>query len=434
MADNANIDLLIVVIMVALIGLAALLLVGNELGARSRLGVGGKIALMGGLGLGVIAFTIKAGIIVYLNSLDPHDIEAVRSWEMFGAHRQLAMPGGAPDDPLSPTGIWDWQALPTSAREPADNRATPRKIALGKALFFDRRLSLDDSLSCASCHRLGEGGDDNSSVSTGIGGQKGGRNAPSVWNAAFLTRLFWDGRAASLEDQATGPIVNPVEMGMPSLFEVERKVRALEDYDAAFAAVFGGPQPVTIGNIAKAIAAFERTLITPDAPYDRFVLGDDRALTPQQLRGMALFQEIGCRNCHLDPTFSSAGSTKPFGVYRAFPINLDDPFVRKYDLLVDGQRAFYRVPSLRNVAHTGPYLHNGAVATLEEAVRVMAVSQLGKVLSDDPADDLAVTSVASGPEGGRRRLTLFQNRAMSHSEIADIAAFLRGLSSELREP
>jgi cytochrome c peroxidase len=298
-------------------------------------------------------------------------------------------------------------------------------VALGRKLFFDRRLSADETVSCASCHILREGGDDNAPVSTGIEGRRGTRNAPTVWNAAFLKRLFWDGRAGSLEDQARGPLTNPLEMGMPSYEAVERRVASITDYRTDFSRAFADEMPVTMANIAKAIAAYERTLITPETAYDRFVRGDDQALTEQQQRGMALFAETGCRSCHVDPTFSSAGTIRPFGIFRPFPVYAGNPLVEKYALLADGKPAAYRVPSLRNVAQTAPYFHNGAVASLQEAIRIMAVSQLGKVLSDDERDDMRVTP----QRGDTLRLSVDHRRALSTQEIEDIAAFLATLSA-----
>ncbi len=422
---SLNIGILPVFLTIIGIGLTCLLLVASELGKRARMSVPGRIALMGALGFGVIAFSLKTGIILYLDSLS-HE-------QMVAAHAPAPTPPPLPpathEALPSPAKSWPvWRALPATAPAPANNPQSAAKITLGKALFFDTDLSADRTLSCASCHRLAEGGDDNSAVSSGIDNQKGNRNAPSVINAAFLSRLFWDGRAPSLEAQARGPLVNPVEMGMPSLAAVTSRVRAKPAYARAFRRVFGSG-PVTISRITKAIAAYERTLITPQSPYDRFVAGERDALSPQQLRGMALFQEMGCRNCHLDPTFSSAGLVKPFGTYRTFPVFPDNKFVRKYDLLVGGEAQTWRVPSLRNVAVTGPYFHNGAVNELEEAIRVMAVSQLQKRLSDERADDMAITVVREPGARPGLRLTVTRNRAMSGQDIKDIAAFLRSLTS-----
>ncbi|PLX36515.1 MAG: hypothetical protein C0606_14655 [Hyphomicrobiales bacterium] len=425
-------SILSIFIISILFGVVTLLLVANELGRRTGLSLPGRFALMGGLGFGVIAFTIKAALIVYLGSLDHTDIAALAANYGRAVEARTAPRTPSPQPP-SDSALWAaWRALPEAAPAPRDNPQTADKVALGRKLFFDASLSLDRTVSCASCHKLGEGGDDNASVSTGISGLTGNRNAPTVLNAAFLTRLFWDGRAASLEDQALGPFLNLVEMALPSADALVERVRENSGYRPAFAAVFGGEDPISARNIVRAIAAFERTLITPNAPYDRYVLGDTNALTAQQRQGMALFEANGCRTCHLDPLFSSAGKVKNFGTYRPFPVYPDNDFIGKYDLLVDGKPAIWRVPSLRNVALTGPYFHNGSVATLEEAVRVMAVSQLNKVLSDDPADDVTLIADGNGSgEGSGSRVTVVRDRALSSAEVEAIAAFLRSLSGPL---
>jgi cytochrome c peroxidase len=219
-------------------------------------------------------------------------------------------------------------------------------------------------------------------------------------------------------------------MAMPSLDAVAERVRENPEYQQVFADVFGPEEPITIRQITRAIAAYERTLITPDTPYDRFVRGDDGALSPAALRGMALFEKVGCRNCHVDPVFSSAGTEKPFGIYRPFPVyTKGNPFLARYDLLLDGRPARFRVPSLRNVALTAPYFHNGSVQTLEEAVRVMAVSQLGRTLSNDPRDDLVIASAVVDDTAPGRNLGAVQNRAVSDDEIADLVAFLNALTA-----
>ena len=304
----------------------------------------------------------------------------------------------------------DWQALPERAPVPAGNPMSPAKIALGEKLFHDKSLSRDGKVACASCHDA-ETGADGRPVSTGIGGRTGSRNAPTVRNAAFQARLFWDGRAGSLEEQAKGPLTNPVEMAMPDLAAVERRVAARPEYREAFARVFGGA--VAIDRIAAAIAAYERTLIDPDTPYDRYVRGDATALTEAQRRGMTLFENHGCRICHSGPNFSGASRFDTANPYRAFPAlpMFAAPFVTRYRLTRDLGRAepgarqgVWRVPSLRNVALTAPYFHNGAVETLEDAVRVMASAQLGR-----PVDRL-------------------DRNAIKDVDVADIVAFLKALS------
>ena len=292
----------------------------------------------------------------------------------------------------------DWTALPTKAPEPATNPGTPAKIELGKMLYFDPRLSSTGTVSCFSCHNVMEGGDDHRPTSIGVHGQLGGRNAPTVWNAAFLSVQFWDGRAADLEAQAKGPIVNPVEMGMPKLDLAIDRIRRITGYQASFQHAFGNDVKIDENTIAMAIAAYERTLITPNSPYDRFVRGDKKALTAQQQRGMQAFADVGCTSCHSGPNFSGPALPEGTGFFMKFPTYLDNPYVARYRLLDDGGKAvqtgksedqnFWRVPTLRNLTYTAPYFHNGLVKFIPEAVRVMAATQLNKSLSDDQVADI----------------------------------------------
>jgi cytochrome c peroxidase len=176
-----------------------------------------------------------------------------------------------------------WQPLPDVAPAPADNPTTPDKVELGKMLYFDPRLSSTGTVSCFSCHNVMEGGDDHRPTSVGVHGHVGGRNAPTVWNAAFLSSQFWDGRAATLEDQAKGPPANAIEMGMPNLDAVIGRVRNIPGYKPFFERAFGAGDVVTMDNVAKAIAAYERTLITPRSAYDRYAAGDAKATRNRSL-------------------------------------------------------------------------------------------------------------------------------------------------------
>ena len=412
----------------AVLGLCVLLLVTRELSRKRGPSRPGHIALAALMGFGVVGLSVKAFALVMLNS-NPRLTDAAEASRTIAPsskeHAELSDVRGI----RYPSRGGPWQALPErpqrrspGARQAAD---TPEMIELGRRLFFDPRLSSSGTVACASCHDIAGGGDDGHSVSTGIEGLKGGRNAPTVLNAAYLTRLFWDGRAKSLEDQAVGPLMNPVEMGLSSADEAVAIVNMNSDYVQRFQAVFG--TPVSIDAIAQAIAAFERTLITPDAPYDRFVRGDDRAVTPQQLRGMRLFDEIGCRRCHQDPVFSVAGETTA-GPYRPFPVFKNAPLVDKHALRDDRGRnanGVWRVPSLRNVELTAPYFHNGSVDNLEDAVRVMATAQLGRTLSNAPEDSVKIVRDAQG------RPVRFERLALSDRDVADIAAFLRALTGSL---
>jgi len=293
---------------------------------------------------------------------------------------------------------YDWQALPAVAPAPADNPTTPEKVELGRMLYFDPRFSQTGTVSCNSCHNLMLGGDDNRPVSMGVHGKTGGRSAPTVWNSAFASSQFWDGRAATLEDQAKGPVANPVEMGMSDVENAMDRVRAIPGYKPYFVAAFGEKDPLTVDNAAKAVAAFERTMITPDSPYDRFVKGDKSALSEQQQRGMQTFAELGCVSCHSGAAFSGPSMPAGSGFFMKFPTFADSKYVKQYDLTKDkgrydvtGKEAdmhLFKVPTLRNIALTAPYFHNGAVKTLDEAVKVMASTQLNKTLSDAQVEDL----------------------------------------------
>jgi cytochrome c peroxidase len=288
-------------------------------------------------------------------------------------------------------------SLPATPPIPADNPQTPAKIALGKQLYFDPRLSLSGTLSCNTCHNVMSNGTDNLPLSFGVFGKVDvPRNTPTVFNAAFNTIQFWDGRADSLEAQAKGPITNPVEMGMPDGAAVVGRLKQIPDYQKAFAAVFGGADPVTFDNTAAAIAAYERTLITPDSPYDLYVKGNKTALNTMAIAGMALFKSMNCASCHAGPMFDNPGLPMGTGFYQKFPMHLQNPecltLEQKYKFTADlgrynithneADRNSFRVPGLRNVALTAPYFHNGSVQTLPEAVRVMAACQLNKDISD----------------------------------------------------
>jgi len=291
-----------------------------------------------------------------------------------------------------------WPALPKQAPVPADNPQTPAKIELGKVLFHDPRLSSTGTVACASCHSVMEGGDDHRPVSIGVHGQAGGRNAPTVWNAAFHSAQFWDGRAATLEDQAKGPVTNPIEMGMSDLNKAVDRLQAIPGYAPLFEKAFGKGDTITVDNMAKAIAAYERTLITPDSPYDRFARGDTRALTTQQVRGMKAFAAAGCTGCHAGAAFDGPSTAIGTPFLARFPTFTDNAYVAKYKLNEDagrfentGQEAdrhMWRVPTLRNLAYTAPYFHNGSVKSLPEAVRVMGQTQLNTTLDDGTVADI----------------------------------------------
>ena len=292
-----------------------------------------------------------------------------------------------------------WDALPQLAPQSADNPSTPAKLELGKMLYFDPRFSSTGTVSCFSCHNVMEGGDDHRSVSIGVHGAMGGRNAPSVFNAAFLSTQFWDGRAATLEDQAKGPVVNPVEMGMSDLGAAIDRIRAIPGYKPHFEAAFGSGDVVTMDNAAKAIAAYERSLITPNSAYDQYAKGNEKALTGQQLRGLQTLASTGCTACHSGPTFSGSGAMPVGqGFFMKFPTYPGSEYDTRYKLTADegrytvtkqdADRNMWRVPTLRNLTFTAPYFHNGSVTSLDEAVRVMGKTQLDKDLSDAQVKDI----------------------------------------------
>lgn len=292
----------------------------------------------------------------------------------------------------------EFKALPDAPPIPADNPQTPAKIELGKMLFFDPRLSMDGTISCNSCHNVMYHGGDGRAVGAGIHGQRGGRGSPTVWNSAYQTVQFWDGRAATLEEQALGPLINSVEMGMTSHDLVIDRIRQIPGYVQAFAKVFPKDKQPTILNAAKAIAAYERTLITPNSPFDKYMKGNKKAMNAQQIRGMKLVDEIGCTSCHTGVNFSGDGFKMGEGHYQPFPQIPGSKYDKMYDLLADlgrfevtkkaDDKNHWRVPTWRNVAITAPYFHNGKVKTLDEAVRVMAMTQLGMDLKDAQVQDI----------------------------------------------
>lgn len=291
-----------------------------------------------------------------------------------------------------------WAQKPPQVPVPQDNPQTAAKVELGKQLYFDPRISLTGTVSCNSCHNLMSNGTDNRPVSAGAHGKLGERNAPTVFNAAFRSVQFWDGRAASLEEQAKGPQTNPVEMGMPSGDAVVERIRNIPGYRQQFEKVFGGNQPVSFDHIAQAIASFERTLVTHDSPYDRFMAGDNDALSPAAKRGRKLMDTVGCSSCHSGPQFNGPAQPMGAGFYMKFPLNPDTPYVNKYDLAADAGRSvvtdkesdrqMFVVQSLRNVEVTAPYFHNGSVKSLDEAVRVMAQTQLDRKLNGSQVQDI----------------------------------------------
>ena len=282
-----------------------------------------------------------------------------------------AEPDGLDREPISP--------LPRTIELDA------RKVDLGRRLFHDSRLSADNSVSCASCHNLHQNGADNRVRSVGVGGAQGEVNTPTVFNSGFSFRQFWDGRAETLEDQIEGPIHHPAEMASdwPQILD---KLQADADYSAAFFSIYA--KRMDSRTIKDAIATFERSLTTPDSRFDRYLRGDRNALTAEEKEGYRLFKDNGCSACH-QGVLAGGNMFEKFGIVGDY--FADRGHLTKADLgrfNVTGQEADrfrFKVPSLRNVARTAPYFHDGSVQTLEGAVSVMAEYQVGRQLT---ANDL----------------------------------------------
>jgi cytochrome c peroxidase len=293
-----------------------------------------------------------------------------------------APPAGA--DPLLEQARMVFQPLPAEAAS-ADNPLTPEKIALGRMLYFESRISKNHDLSCNSCHQLDRFGVDNEKTSEGHKGQRGDRNSPTVYNAAFHFAQFWDGRAPTVEEQAKGPVLNPVEMAMPAETQVLAVLKTIPGYGQAFAAAFPGEaDPITYDNFGKAVGAFERRLVTPSR-FDAYLGGDAGALTADEKKGLQTYLATGCPTCHNGVAIGG-------GMYQKLGLVEPYPTADKGRAKVTGRKedeSFFKVPSLRNVAKTGPWLHDGSVDALDMAVRVMARFQLGKTLTDAEAGSIA---------------------------------------------
>lgn len=258
------------------------------------------------------------------------------------------------------------------------------KIELGKMLWFDPRLSLSGKVSCNTCHDLSTNGADTKPLSIGYAGRKGTVNSPTVFNAEKQIAQFWDGRAKTLAEQATGPITNPLEMAMtPEL--AEGVIRSIPGYRPYFEKAFGSKNP-TFSEIAEALAAFETTLTTPNAPFERYLKGDKNALTQQQIDGLKLFRRSGCIRCHSGnllggTSFQKVGSVRPYVTDNSSKGRMD----------VSGKpwdEMLFKVPTLLNVERTAPYFHDGAVKTLPDAVKKMADIQLDMNLSEKQVEKI----------------------------------------------
>jgi cytochrome c peroxidase len=291
------------------------------------------------------------------------------------------------------------EPVPYGLQEVQDNPVTHEKIELGRMLFFDPRLSASGVISCNTCHNLGTGGDDNLPTSVGHGWQKGPRNAPTVLNAVFNVAQFWDGRAEDLKAQAKGPVQAGVEMAnQPE--QVVVTLKSMPAYVERFGRAFPGEDdPVTFDNMAKAIEAFEVTLVTPNSPFDQFLEGNDGALNDEQKAGLTLFIDKGCASCHYGVNVGGQDYF-PFGLIKRPGADILPPGDKgRFQVTETASDEYvFRAAPLRNIAITAPYFHSGQVWDLEQAVAVMGTAQLGAKLTDD--------------------------------EVVTIAAFLRSLTGE----
>ena len=292
---------------------------------------------------------------------------------------------------------------------PKDNPPTPAKIALGKQLYFDGRLSRDNTISCASCHDPEKGWSNNEQFATGVGGKKGGRNSPTVINSAYSTLQFWDGRAKTLEEQALGPIQNPVEMNL-TLAEAVEKLNKIDGYKSQFKEVFG--TDVTADGIGKALAAFERTVLSGDAPFDRFVAGDAAALSESAQRGWKLFNGKGhCSACHAGPNFTD-------NAFHNIGVGMDakEPDTgRKAISKLGGDHGSFKTPTLREIGKTAPYMHDGSLKTLEEVVEHYAKGGMVNETLDEEIFPLKLT-----PED-KKDLVTFMKEALSSPNYPKVA-------------
>ena len=286
--------------------------------------------------------------------------------------------------PVSKEELARFAVLPTIMLAP-HMEITAAQVNLGRELFYETRLSNGHDVSCNTCHPLNGFGADGRTVSFGDVGHAGDRNAPSVYNAAGQVAQFWDGRAPTVEEQAKGPILASEEMAMPNSEAVLAHMRESATYRAAFQAAFPNDRtPITYDNVGRAIGAFERGLVTPSR-WDRYLAGDSAALSAAERRGLASFVHLGCVNCHAGPYVGGQLYMKLGGV-KPWPTATDSG---RYKVTKNPADLFvFKVPSLRNVAKTGPYFHDGSVASLDSAIRLMARHQLGLELNDAQVKDI----------------------------------------------
>ena len=302
-----------------------------------------------------------------------------------------------------PVSAFDYfQPLPSDIPVPDTNPQSSDKIELGKKLFFDPRLSIDGSLSCNSCHNLLAGGEDSRSFSIGYQQLKTRRSAPSLWNVAFKSVLYWDGRSKNLEEQTSDHLLDKTITGFVNKQQILNRISSIPGYQPLFEKAFGNKSKISLQNIAFAISSFERTLVTPDSRFDRFMRGEKNLLNTTEKRGKEEFRLSGCVGCHFGVNFSGPAPGPALkmgdGFYELFPNNRGSRYDAEYHLLDDKGIALltnnprdeymWRVPSLRNIMLTAPYFHNGSARTIEEAIIIMGKTQYGNDLSKKQINDI----------------------------------------------
>ena len=297
----------------------------------------------------------------------------------------------------------------------------PAKVALGKALYHDTRLSLDNTVSCATCHEIENAGVDNHQYSHGVDDQLGGVNAPTVYNAVYNFVQFWDGRAKTLADQAAGPPLNPVEMASPSFDFIIAKLEADKPFAKEFAAVY--PEGITEANITDAIEQYERTLITPDSRFDKWLRGDDAAISQEELEGYELFKKYDCATCHVGQnlgglSYELMGLRNDYFADRGLELTNEDNG-RFKETLNERDRHRFKVPGLRNVEHTWPYYHDGTRETLEEAVRDMGTYQSGVTLKESEVNSMVAFLKTLTGEYQGKPVTTSNSREHIHADDDD---------------
>lgn len=318
---------------------------------------------------------------------------------------------------------------------PSDNPITREKVELGRSLFFDDRLSFDNTVSCATCHSPQLAFADGQRVSLGVSAREGTRNAPTVINRAFSREQFWDGRASSLEEQSKGPLINPVEMAMPSLDFVEKKLRSIRGYSVWFRKVFG--RELNIDDVARAIASFERTILSGNSRFDRFMAGDATALDDSEKRGLALFEgKARCSQCHSGFNFTDEK-------YHNIGVDWDTSFIDLGRYKVTGEKldiGAFKTPTLREIAHTAPYMHNGTFTSLEEVVSFYNKGGIANPFLDVEMrrpkrtleEILRYYEEEKQSRKGKKRSGQIElaRLNLTKQEQADLVAFLKSLSGE----